>query len=195
MASNYTKHLGLCQWEATDQVLRTDFNEDNTKVDAVLKEQAEALAAEETAREVADNILQNRLDNLENKQGLHLLLSHTYTGEDCEKITVELSGIDWSQWNAVHLLVLPGLDSGSYRVFLENVELIKSTNKSLYASFFPRYLQFPDIHGIVFCSDINYQILPNKDIPWNTVTHILVNRYGQYDFLKDGTTIKLWGEY
>ena len=44
MASNYTENYGLCQWEATDQVLRTDFNEDNAKVDAALKEQAETLS-------------------------------------------------------------------------------------------------------------------------------------------------------
>ena len=36
MASNYTEHAGLCQWEATDQVLRTEFNQDNAKVDAAL---------------------------------------------------------------------------------------------------------------------------------------------------------------
>lgn len=34
MASNYTENYGLCQWEATDQVLRTDFNEDNQKIEA-----------------------------------------------------------------------------------------------------------------------------------------------------------------
>ena len=36
MASNYTEHYDLCQWEATDQVQRTDFNADNAKVDAAL---------------------------------------------------------------------------------------------------------------------------------------------------------------
>lgn len=43
MASNHTENYGLCQWEATDQVLRTDFNADNAKVDAALKEQAAQL--------------------------------------------------------------------------------------------------------------------------------------------------------
>ena len=37
MASNYTEKYKLCQWEATDQVLRTDFNEDNAKLEAALK--------------------------------------------------------------------------------------------------------------------------------------------------------------
>ena len=38
MASNYTQNYGLCQWEATDQVLRTDFNQDNQKIDAAIKD-------------------------------------------------------------------------------------------------------------------------------------------------------------
>lgn len=44
MASNYTENFGLCQWEATDQVLRTEFNEDNAKVEAALKDLASALS-------------------------------------------------------------------------------------------------------------------------------------------------------
>ena len=36
MASNYTNNYGLCQWEATDAVLRTDFNQDNAKIEAAL---------------------------------------------------------------------------------------------------------------------------------------------------------------
>ena len=45
MASNYTENFSLCQWEATDQVLRTEFNEDNAKVDAVLVENMAAITA------------------------------------------------------------------------------------------------------------------------------------------------------
>ena len=36
MASNYTSSYQLCQWEANDKVLRTDFNGDNAKIDAAL---------------------------------------------------------------------------------------------------------------------------------------------------------------
>ena len=36
MAANYTANYNLCQWEATDQVQRTDFNADNAKIDAAL---------------------------------------------------------------------------------------------------------------------------------------------------------------
>ena len=45
MASNYTSNYGLCQWEATDAVLRTDFNEDNEKIDAALKSQADSISS------------------------------------------------------------------------------------------------------------------------------------------------------
>lgn len=37
MASNYTENFSLCQWEATDQILRTEFNEDHAKIDTALK--------------------------------------------------------------------------------------------------------------------------------------------------------------
>ena len=36
MASNQTSNYGLNQWEATDQVLRTEFNADNSKIDTAL---------------------------------------------------------------------------------------------------------------------------------------------------------------
>ncbi len=37
MSSNHTEHYSLSQWEAEDKVLRTDFNEDNEKIDGALK--------------------------------------------------------------------------------------------------------------------------------------------------------------
>lgn len=46
-----TEHYGLNQWELTDRIRMEDFNGDNEKVDAALKGQAEALAAETAARE------------------------------------------------------------------------------------------------------------------------------------------------
>jgi len=36
MASNYTNNYSLCQWEASDKVLRTEFNADNAKIDAAI---------------------------------------------------------------------------------------------------------------------------------------------------------------
>ena len=36
MASNYTENYGLYQWEAADQVLREEFNQNNAKIDEAL---------------------------------------------------------------------------------------------------------------------------------------------------------------
>ena len=44
MASNYTTNYQLNQWEAGDQVLRTEFNQDNQKIDTALA----GLAAQNT---------------------------------------------------------------------------------------------------------------------------------------------------
>ena len=38
MATNHTTNYQLCQWEAADQVLRADFNEDNQKIDTAIWE-------------------------------------------------------------------------------------------------------------------------------------------------------------
>ena len=37
MSTNHTTNYGLCQWLATDQVQRTDFNQDNAKIDTALE--------------------------------------------------------------------------------------------------------------------------------------------------------------
>lgn len=52
MASNYTEHYELCQWEATDQVQRTDFNADNAKIDAAL----DALAGQVAEKADGDDL-------------------------------------------------------------------------------------------------------------------------------------------
>ena len=44
MSTNHTTNYDLCQWEATDQVLRTDFNADNAKIDAALASHAAEIA-------------------------------------------------------------------------------------------------------------------------------------------------------
>ena len=45
MASNHTQHYDLSQWQPTDEVIRTDFNADNAKIDAALNALAEGQAA------------------------------------------------------------------------------------------------------------------------------------------------------
>ena len=57
MSTNHTTNYDLNQWEGTDKVLRTEFNADNAKIDAALKANADAIAAEAAAREAADETI------------------------------------------------------------------------------------------------------------------------------------------
>ena len=56
MASNYTERYGLCQWEAVDSFVRTEFNQDNGRIEAALG-RVEDLAAS-AGRNVAELLLQ-----------------------------------------------------------------------------------------------------------------------------------------
>ncbi len=54
---NKTANFQLTQWEKTDRIMMEDFNRDNAAIDAALKSNAEAVAAETAAREAADTAL------------------------------------------------------------------------------------------------------------------------------------------
>ena len=77
MASSYTANYGLCQWQAEDQVLRTEFNQDNAKVEAALT----ALAAADSCR---------------------LLAAKTLTAA-ASKLDLSLSGVDLSLYRRLDL--------------------------------------------------------------------------------------------
>ena len=74
MSSQKTEHYELNQWLATDQVLRTDFNADNAKIDAALADKAEAATVEALSSTVAGHTTQ--LGQLGNCQIEHF----TYVG-------------------------------------------------------------------------------------------------------------------
>ena len=76
MASNHTTNYQLCQWEATDKVLRTDFNQDNAKIDAALKANADAISAEAAARAAAVSSLSQEIAQMGNCR----IVTGSYTG-------------------------------------------------------------------------------------------------------------------
>ena len=81
---NYTQNYQLNQWEATDRVLRTDFNNDNAKIDAALKANADSVTA------------------LANRSRFTKLKEVNVTA-DTNRVEIDLRGIDWTQWDKVHL--------------------------------------------------------------------------------------------
>ena len=64
MSTNYTENFALCQWEPTDQVLRTDFNADNAKIDAALAGKADASALASLTQTVSGKASQSALSAL-----------------------------------------------------------------------------------------------------------------------------------
>ena len=67
-----TEHYQLNQWDPSDQVRRTDFNEDNTKIEQALAGQADALEA----AEAQGGRLQAAASNLAHM--LHILMEKSY---------------------------------------------------------------------------------------------------------------------
>ena len=76
MASNHTTNYQLCQWEATDKVLRTEFNQDNAKIDTALKANADAISAEAAARAAAVSSLSQEIAQMGNCR----IVTGSYTG-------------------------------------------------------------------------------------------------------------------
>ena len=102
MASNHTEHFSLNQWQADDQVKRTDFNEDNAKIDAALNdlsgglaaaqaEKADQTALDALAAEVAKKATTAALEALSNTlTSMPRLVTGTYTGNGEESRLISL---------------------------------------------------------------------------------------------------------
>ena len=85
---NYTQNYQLNQWDATDRVLRTDFNSDNQKIDAALKNAADAVAAEALSRATED---------------VYVKLLDLTLEEDTQKWDIDMSGIDLTKYQKLVL--------------------------------------------------------------------------------------------
>ena len=83
MASNQTTNYGLNQWEATDQVLRADFNADNSKIDAALK----GLAEKGTALEEKDSLLETAISQCGNCR----MEAVQFTGNGTDSVSIAFS--------------------------------------------------------------------------------------------------------
>ena len=73
MARGQTQYYGLNQWEAADQVLRTEFNADNQKIDGALKAMRDLIVSPSVRNAVLEklrsdiNALSARVDKLDGK--------------------------------------------------------------------------------------------------------------------------------
>ena len=69
MSTNHTTNYNLNQWEATDKVLRTEFNADNAKIDAALKANADTI-----------DTLEGQVEALQTEKGDCQLYTTSYIG-------------------------------------------------------------------------------------------------------------------
>ena len=100
---DHTTNYQLSQWETTDRILMSDFNSDNSKIDAALKANADAIAALDTQLDAKAD--QADLTALANRSRF-TKLGEVNISADTSPVVINLSGIDWTQWDKVHLDML-----------------------------------------------------------------------------------------
>ena len=100
MSTNHTTNYGLCQWLSTDQVQRTDFNQDNAKIDTALhteqQTRAAAIQAEQQARAALEAELLALMPSV--KLGEWSLTSAAH------QLVVDLSGKDLSSFTGLRVV-------------------------------------------------------------------------------------------
>ena len=83
-----TANYSLPQWDGSDRVLRTDFNEAMADIDTALQANADSVTA------------------LSNRSRFTKLKEYSFPSQ-MTKIEIDLSDIDWSQWDKVHIDGIP----------------------------------------------------------------------------------------
>ena len=210
MSTNHTTNYNLNQWEATDKVLRTDFNEDNAKIDGALKANADAIAAETAARTaavsskadaatvaalsqtVSGKADQADVDALTAKAGTQLIQRVTLSAS-AETFNLDLSSVDWDQWSTVTILVRPALPvGGEYLLRFNGAENVNYS--AVTGPFFG--VLFPYFHG---AQPVTF--LMNPEYNGKTIVNFSLN-YADLDsfqilaaegLFQAGTVAEAWG--
>ena len=100
---NQTTNYQLSQWEASDRILMSDFNNDNAKIDAALKTQAEAISA--LGAQLDAKADQDDLTALANRSRF-TKLKEVNVAANTSIFELDLSDITWSQWDKVHVDII-----------------------------------------------------------------------------------------
>ncbi|WP_298025316.1 hypothetical protein [uncultured Dysosmobacter sp.] len=165
MASNHTQHYSLSQWQATDEVVRTDFNADNAKIDAAL----------------------HGLE--ENKPGRIQHIKTVPAPGSGSSFTVSLDDIDWGQWETVSVFfkcpLYSTIDEHSVNVTMNggaitcvntggyNTLLLHSAVGPTELVFLPGHDSAAFIHALTFggTSELTY-----SDSPFSQLTSLTFTR-------------------
>ena len=182
-----TSHFQLNQYEASDRILHGDFNSDNQKIDAALKSNAEAVAAETAAREAADTALGK-------KAGLQLIQTVTLAaGSDFASAAIN---VDWAQWAEVYVvfhLEYKGSMKSYNLYFLPNDDYLVRTSydHDVGVIFYPVFNENLSIVGMAFSGSAVSGNTSYKDITGIGVS--LTASSGKTVAISNGTTVKFYG--
>ena len=181
-----TTNYQLNQWEKTDRILMEDFNADNAKVDAALKGQAEALAAEQAAREAGDAALAEK--------STPQVLKTVTQPADSTLFTVDLSDIDWNQWRNVYICLEVsgnGYYYSAYGSTYKNNESHQIPGKHCLV-LWPMYQANSSVGGVFF--GYNMPVIVGPCIPYTQFTSYTAVCPEDSYTIKAGSKITVLGE-
>lgn len=143
---NKTANFQLTQWEKTDRIMMEDFNRDNAAIDAALKSNADAMAAETAAREAADTALGK-------KAGLQLIETAVFSGKG--KSSVAQLSINWQDWAIVLLQYKRPTNTGKFSLsFTEpNTTLYYGYEDQISVIFYPLYNECQVVKGHLYTGE------------------------------------------
>ena len=183
MASQETPNYRLSRWAGTDRILVEEFNSDNEKIDAALKSNADAITAEAAAREAAVTALASK--SRFTKLGEWSLPADSTTFE------IPLTGIDWANWDKVHLDC--GVKNGStVTLYLNSTSnSIMQITSTWSGTIRPRYTLEPGYNADRMVS-IRYaaNCKVYTDLTYSNVTKLIFNG----SEMVAGSIAILWGE-
>ena len=127
-----TANYQLSQWESTDRILMSDFNSDNSKIDAALGE-------------------------LTRRSKLITIADEDVSDGDTQTVTYSLADVDWTQYHTVHVYAwAKASGSSNYQfghqrssgLFVSLAE--QNSETALHMVLYPLYSGATNFHGILF---------------------------------------------
>ena len=171
MSTNHTANYDLCQWEATDQVLRTDFNEDNAKIEAALNSKLSAIE----------------------------VVAETTITSNAAYFSLDLTDVDWDQWSVVAVVSDPlpyAADFSSLSINCPTVNIQREISGEVTPAVGPNLLLlFPMRDG---GRQIRYLVFPGGQMAasaqgtYNDITGLTLSSNASNGF-RTGSSIKVYG--
>ena len=115
MSTNHTTNYDLNQWEGTDKVLRAEFNADNAKIDAALKANADAIAAEAATLEEHGAALDLK-GNCKIWTTTYVGTSQTGASHPCSVTFPEMPMLVFIlRWDGLGMVLIPGYEKNQMK--------------------------------------------------------------------------------